>query len=1018
MLIYQHHRFVQVINAGVLMNGTITIRDNYRELADIAIRRIGNFRNASPFIPVYILVRSNLVALQLKRIMADRLGGIFNLRFLTFPDLLDQMDRLKGSKTGKLPPEAGSLIVEKLKNEGKIPEYFREISARSGFNDSILRTIADLAEGGCDPDCVSELSRSSEYRSLHRRARAAVDIFCSFRRESVREGEDIHARFARAALSGKPLDGPLFAYGFYDFNELQIRLLTSIAGSGRVDLLMAAAEENRFPEPSLNRLMEAGFRLEDGNEPAGEHGRMEGILLETPDDEMEAREIVRIVLDAVREEGMLFRDIAIVFPTADCFPPIEEVLRESGIPHYLSAAQSPESNRYLRSVSLLLELLGGDAGRRELVEFLLLAPLSVPEGYSLGFDPFDLWVRSSAEAGVTGEGGWLEENRDLLKRLRRKEHSEENRRRIEATEIVGELLSAIFETGEKIRGQLTWKEISDRISGLAERIFSDDSEIGQIFGSGLEGCSTRLSFESFAEIFRRLMRRGDFSRGSFMGQGVNLLTLQQLRGLSFKMVFLAGLIDEKLPGRVQQDPFLKDGERELLNRISGGDLFLQEKMARYDEMELIFSLALRSASEKLVCSLALFEGGDDRKRIRSYLLDPYIGKTGNRYPVLQEIKLTGEETPETFISSDEYIYYQTIKFHREGEPLPSRFFLDRSLEALRGRMNTGEFSPWDGVFQAEEALGVLGEELEGMSFSATYLQSYARCPFAFFIRYLLGAETSEDPELKITVTPQEKGLLLHRILEKAYLIFRDRNLLPLRGKERNEISAVLSEVSGREFGFFSGREAVGLDFLWDLARDEIKESIAVCLRAETDEDGIYIPGEFEFRFGEEEPVRISLTGSGREIGIRGKIDRIDLGSDGTFRIIDYKSRIPSGARNNDFRCGEHIQLPIYLLGAASILGKALDDGIAEYREISTSAPRPVIFGGRELEENRKDFDRIIETITGYIRDGIFFADPTGNSCRWCDYKPACPASRERLFRDKVRSDRRCGRYLEIKKIKE
>ncbi len=196
--------------------------------------------------------------------------------------------------------------------------------------------------------------------------------------------------------------------------------------------------------------------------------------------------------------------------------------------------------------------------------------------------------------------------------------------------------------------------------------------------------------------------------------------------------------------------------------------------------------------------------------------------------------------------------------------------------------------------------------------------------------------------------------------------------------------------------------------------------MAIFLRREAGAEEIYVPVGFEEFFGRgQQPVVLSLSVSGRRIRIKGKIDRIDASpGDDSFRVIDYKSRKPPGARKNDFSRGKHIQLPMYLLGASAILGKPLRKGRAEYREVSADPPGAVFFEGRELEKRREEFDWIIETVISSIENGLFFADPSGSGCRFCDYKPACPASRERLFRDKVRNDSRCGEYRRMKEMED
>jgi len=1006
----------------VSMNGKVIIRDNYEDLAEIAIEKAEAVRKERPFSPVYLLLRSNLVGVQLKRRMADRMGGIFNVRFLTFPDLLDRMESSGQRRDSvKLPQEAGSLIIEKMKAEGSIPAYFREISSTAGFPDAILRSMTDLSESGLDRSLAEQISGSGGYSSLPERLRSVISMFIRFRGDIQLEGEDIHSRFREAANCPTPLDGPLIGFGFYDFNELQIRLLSSIASAGRVELLMAGGQDNGFGEDVLRRLEEEGFELESPAAGIKQKGEVvDRVLIETINDEREAGEIVRMVLKTVSENDFMFRDIGIVYPSADCFPPLIEALEEAGVPYYSSGTSAAELNWKLRSVDLLLDLLTGEINRRDLVEFMLLAPLDIPSGFNPDFNPFDMWVRITAEEGMTGEDGWDKENAEFISTLRGRMDSSENQKKLTAAVIVEDILKRVREAGEALEGEFRWEEISAEISLLASEIFTDHMDVKDIFSTGLEKCSPPVTLEAFNRIFRKIIRRKNTTMGRFLHDGVNLLSLQQLRGLSFPVLFLAGLVQDKLPGRVRQDPFLKDGEREELNRLSGGAVFLQKKMARYHEIELIFSLAMRSAQQRLICSLALFEGGDGKKRIRSYLLDLFRAEAREAGSEIREVKVSGEEPPSLYMSLDEYIFYKTLEFRSTGKGgLPARSFFDRAAAALEGRMNTPEFTPWDGVFGSTDGLEAVAARLRGRLFSATFLQSYSRCPFAFFMKYLLEAETVEDPERKITIDPMEKGLLIHKILEKSYLKFLEEGLLPLRSGDSSEIMGILKETGAQEFEAFERNKTVGLDFLWRISGKEIFDRITGFLMNEAGSDDPFIPANFEKRFGhEEDRVIISLSVSGRDIPIEGKIDRIDLGPDGTFRIIDYKSSIPAGAKSNDFSAGDNIQLPLYLLGASGILDSTVSRGEAQFREVSWNTGKPVIFEGGELQKKMEEFDRILETVLSGIENGLFFCVPGDRSCKYCDFKQACPASRERLFKRKIRYDYRAKSYRDLKSKKE
>ena len=49
--------------------------------------------------------------------------------------------------------------------------------------------------------------------------------------------------------------------------------------------------------------------------------------------------------------------------------------------------------------------------------------------------------------------------------------------------------------------------------------------------------------------------------------------------------------------------------------------------------------------------------------------------------------------------------------------------------------------------------------------SATRLEGWAACPFAYLLRNVLGVEEVENPEDELQITPRDKGSLVHQVLE-------------------------------------------------------------------------------------------------------------------------------------------------------------------------------------------------------------------------------------------------------------
>src|SRR5262249_59603888 len=92
--------------------------------------------------------------------------------------------------------------------------------------------------------------------------------------------------------------------------------------------------------------------------------------------------------------------------------------------------------------------------------------------------------------------------------------------------------------------------------------------------------------------------------------GVAVLSATAARGLTFRAMFIAGMNEGVFPRSIREDAFLRDYDREVLERDLGYKI--GQKLVGYDEEKLIFTLLVGSARERLYCS---FQRADDSGRV-------------------------------------------------------------------------------------------------------------------------------------------------------------------------------------------------------------------------------------------------------------------------------------------------------------------------------------------------------------------------------------------------------------------
>ena len=140
-----------------------------------------------------------------------------------------------------------------------------------------------------------------------------------------------------------------------------------------------------------------------------------------------------------------------------------------------------------------------------------------------------------------------------------------------------------------------------------------------------------------------------------------------------------------------------------------------------------------------------------------------------------------------------------------------------------------------------------------------------------------------------------------------------------------------------------------------------------------------LDGEFAFT-GED--------GASRRVRLRAKIDRVDVLADGTFRVIDYKTKYVPDRRIA-------LQLPIYSAGVRTRLSseRGFELKASEAMYLSFEGPQAVM----PLEERGKSFDelvtaaehRMVQTLDD-IAAGHYPPRPeTRNLCSMCAFVAVC-----------------------------
>jgi ATP-dependent helicase/DNAse subunit B len=332
---------------------------------------------------------------------------------------------------------------------------------------------------------------------------------------------------------------------------------------------------------------------------------------------------------------------------------------------------------------------------------------------------------------------------------------------------------------------------------------------------------------------------------------------------------------------------------------------------------------------------------------------------------------------------------------------------ERSRVLREARLRTRSLTEFDGVLTSEEARAAAARVLaEGWPLSPTGLEGYATCPLRYFFSDVLRLRPLEEPAEILELDALDRGRAMHDILHA---------FVEAVGEERFDVRhrTELDAIADRVLADLEARGRTGAALLWTAHRQAILDDLEGWFARELADPGPYTKRRLEVLFGDPEPVRVSA--GGLELRLRGRIDRLDY-DDKRFRVVDYKSGRALKGGDGSLAGGTTLQLPLYLLAGAQLVGLDPADGEAAYHYFSRGDFKRVVFTGEHLTARRGELDNLLERIARGISEGDFHAEPDDNACRFCDFDGLCDVGRKRI-RERKGADQRITSFAEMREIK-
>jgi ATP-dependent helicase/nuclease subunit B len=1048
------------VEIPVRMNRSLRVGPFQPDLEDGFCEAIAALRGRVPLDSIYVLVPTHVLGRHLLRTVAHRHGVCFNIRFHTFPDLAEiiGIEALVATKRLPLPVLADFLIVRKAIN-AKVGSsgYFAPIRESPGTARAVLASLTDIKKAGIGPADLLAFASATGSGKLRELAAVYEEVERLRREAGYFDWSERLIIAAREARSSRLLDRSLALclYGFSELNHLEAEFaaacLERCSGyafvpediAGHTDPLIRWFRDQGFVHvPTLNGRPALGPRaLAREVFRAGPRNRATACdltILSAPGATQEIEEVARQILEYIARPGASFSDVGVLLRHPPAYErTIRDVFDAAGIPFVFLEGIPLHDTLAGRLIRLLIRIRRANYPRADVMEFLGLAPLrpSLLKAFPQA-SPVD-WDRYSREAGIVGG----RENWGRLGSMRgRLEWRLDRLRRETAEGLDTPGLKALEHDLHSIGVfQYVINVLLKRLAAIPDR-----GAIGALMGALLRALRSvaalpegdRAAIQALADIVRDDVADDEITFDAFATLAEDLLTerlpatdvyrsgrvvvssLSAAAGMPFKLVLIPGLVERSFPQPARQDPVLLDREREALGARYARPF--KSSPQRAAEERFVFRHAAGAAEERLVLSYPRLDAATGQVRVAShYLLRVAEALTGRPadYALLDTLveripisRLAAQDAPYVPAEWDIAAVVRALNADdaRPLAGLPGFGAVTRGTRAEGGRWGQRALTEYDGVLGVQVPLPA--------TMAATQLETYGTCPFRYFGDRVLGIREVDEPEAVETISPLDRGALLHDILEELFAGLVKDGLVPVRAACLDECRARLLSIADRNFGKFERSGAVGYPFMWAVEKARILTDLEGLLALELARAEDLVPRYFEARFGPTPawaaappgsmPRPLELMVGGRPLHFTGYIDRIDVGADDA-RVLDYKTGAVYGEKADSFRGAQSLQLPLYILAADAMLAhqgvSARTREAVYYYATGRARYKRVAFTRAALDARFSEFLTILDTIATGIAQGMFPQHPgdRGENCKWCAFKPVCGQGRVTLAERKA-----------------
>ena len=924
-------------------------------------------------------------------VMRSDRGGILNIDVLSFGRLSHRILEEVGTKEMPVLDDTGkSLVLQKIAADLKeqLPAM-GSLLHKQGYIHEVKSAISEFMQYGISTQDMDKLIASAEKRgALAMKLRDLKTLYRGFQdyiRDHFITTEETLDVLRRSLVKSKILPDSVVVFdGFTGFTPIQNRLIQELMrvceetivtvtigeeedpyqmdGEQKLfhlskktvaDLVKLAAEaevtrgEDVFVKGGPNRFTEASalcyleqnlFRYQ--YEPYTEK-QCEIRMFEALSPREEVHQTALYIRKLIREEGLTYRDIAVVIGDLEGYASyVETEFGQLEIPCFLDRTRGIVLNPMIEYIKSALQLYIRDFSYDTVFHFLRSGMADISreeidelENYVIrtgarGYRTYSRLFTRKTEEMQQGSGQEdterAEETMERLNRIRQQFTDTVEILHMAPRAKAGEYVDHLYDFLEQNQVQqklLNYQQRFEQEGDLAKareyaqiyRLVMDLlDQIYELLGE------EEISLQEFADILEAGF--GEITVGT-IPQNVDRIVvgdMERTRLKQVKVLFFLGVNDGNIPKNVSKGGIISDMDREFLIE-SGTEMAPSPRQQMYIQ-RLYLYLNMTKPSQRLYLSYA--KVNSDGKGIRpSYLIDtvrklfPQLAveypqnrsrleqiegrQEGARY-LAEELREYADGTLREEERQDFYLMYRAYEADPEGRDRLTAAAFRRYKESGLSRI---------------VARALYGRQLEN---SVSRLETYAACACRHFLQYGLSLQEREEFGFEVS----DMGNVYHAVLENFAGKLAESGRTWWDFDENFATQAIKEAVEGYAATY-------GETVLYSSARNEyaitrmsrILTRTVLTLQQHL-KQGSFQPDDYElsFRFAENlDSIHVDLSEE-EKMHLQGRIDRIDVSEDAEHvyvKVIDYKS----GNKKFDLAAlyyGLQLQLVVYMNAAMEL----------------------------------------------------------------------------------------------------